>query len=150
MPPENLNERILILAPTGRDAELASAALQKAGLIAEICPTIEDLCAAVEHGVGAAMITEEALDAKAMTCLRQSLEKQGAWSDLPLVIFTSNPSAEPTVRSFEQLGARANITLIERPIRVKTMVSATVAALRARRRQYEIRDLVGELEQRVE
>ncbi|HEY0156207.1 MAG TPA: ATP-binding protein [Thermoanaerobaculia bacterium] len=150
MPPENLSERILILAPTGRDAELASAALRGAGITAEICPTIEGLCAAVGQGVGAVMVTEEALDAAGMRCLRDTLEKQLPWSDLPLVIFTSNPSAELTVRSFEQLGARANVTLIERPIRVKTMVSATQASLRARRRQYEIRDLVEELEKRVE
>jgi signal transduction histidine kinase/CheY-like chemotaxis protein len=151
LPPEHLiNERILILAPTGRDAELARAALRNAGITAEVCPTIEGLCSGVQEGVGAAIITEEALDAAGMRCLRETLETQPAWSDVPLVIFTSKPSAELTARSFEQLGARANVTLIERPIRVKTMISATVAALRARRRQYEIRDLVGELETRVE
>jgi signal transduction histidine kinase/CheY-like chemotaxis protein len=144
------NERVLILAPTGRDAELACAALHNAGLAASICPDMERLCAALTHGAGAVIVTEEALDAGAMRCLRETLEKQPAWSDLPLVIFTSKPSAELTVRSFEQLGARANVTLVERPIRVKTMVSAAIAALRARRRQYEIRDLVEELERRVE
>ena len=134
----------------GRDAELACAALTNAGLAASICPDIDRLCEALAGGAGAAIITEEALDLAAMRCLRESLEKQPAWSDLPLVIFTSKPSVELTVRSFEQLGAHANVTLIERPIRVKTMVSATIAALRARRRQYEIRDLVEELERRVE
>ncbi len=149
MLPKNPNERVLILAPRGRDAELACAALRGAGLEAEICLSIEALCAETGRGVGAAVITEEALDASAMRCLRDSLEQQPPWSDLPLVIFTSMPSAELTVRSFEQLGARANITLIERPIRVKTMISAAVASLRARRRQYEVRDLVEELERRV-
>jgi signal transduction histidine kinase/CheY-like chemotaxis protein len=149
LPPENLNERVLILAPTGRDAELACAALLGAGLEAQICPSIDTLCGEIERGAGAAIITEEALDTASMRSLRESLETHPAWSDLPLVIFTSKPSAELTVRSFEQLGARANITLIERPIRVKTMISATVASLRARRRQYEVRDLVAELERRV-
>jgi signal transduction histidine kinase/ActR/RegA family two-component response regulator len=149
LPRENLNERVLILAPTGRDAELACSALSRAGIPAQVCPTVEGMCELVEQGAGAAMVTEEALSSKSMQCLREALEKQTPWSDLPLVIFTSNPSAELTVRSFEQLGARANITLIERPIRVKTMVSATIAALRARRRQYEVRDLVEELERRV-
>ncbi|MEA2464103.1 MAG: hypothetical protein QOJ98_1850 [Acidobacteriota bacterium] len=149
MPPESLNERILILAPTGRDAELACAALRNAGLQAEICPTVEALCSEMERGVGAAILTEEALNAAAMRCVREALEKQPPWSDVPLVIFTSKPSAELTVRSFEQLGGRANVTLIERPIRIKTMISAAVASLRARRRQYEVRDLVRELERRV-
>src|SRR4029079_8255384 len=70
-------------------------------------------------------------------------------ADIPLIIFVSRPSAELTVRSFEALGARANVTLIERPGRVQTMISAAEAALRARRRQYEVRDLLSELEQRV-
>ena len=150
MPTEARNERILILAPTGRDAELARAALTSANLIAEPVEDIGALCGGIQEGCGAAILTEEALDAQAMQTLRTELEKQPAWSDLPLLIFTSRPTAELAVRSFEQLGARANITLIERPIRVKTMTSAARAALRARYRQYEVRDLVDELERRVE
>lgn len=150
MPTEARNERILILAPTGRDAELARAALTSAGLVAEAVEDIEVLCVGVAEGCGAAILTEEALDAGAMQCLREELEKQPAWSDLPLLIFTSRPTAELAVHSFEQLGARANITMIERPIRVKTMTSAAKAALRARRRQYEVHDLVVELERRVQ
>ena len=147
---ETRNERILILAPTGRDAELACAALQSANLNAEAAGDIETLCRGIDEGCGAALLTEEALDLRAMECLRAQLEKQPPWSDLPLLIFTSRPTAELAVRSFEQLGARANITLIERPIRVKTMTSAARAALRARWRQYEVRDLVDELERRLE
>ena len=144
------NERVLILAPTGRDAELARSTLRGAGLAAETVPNVDALCAAIGEGCGAAIITEEALTAAAMQCLRDELQKQPAWSDLPLLIFTSRPSAELAVRSFEQLGASANVTMIERPVRVKTMISAAQAALRARRRQYEVRTLLGELEHRVE
>lgn len=150
MATEARNERIAILAPTGRDAELASAALRNAKLTAEPVPDIDALCRAIGEGCGAVLVTEEALTAPAMKMLRAELERQPAWSDVPLLVFTSRPSAELTVRSFEQLGARANVTMIERPIRVKTMLSAAYAAMRARRRQYEVRDLVEELEQRVE
>jgi signal transduction histidine kinase len=111
---------------------------------------MDDLCGRIAEGAGAAMITEEALTVASMQCLRDELENQPAWADLPLLIFTSQPSAELTVRSLERLGSRANTSLIERPIRVKTMLSAARAALRARRRQYEIRDLVGQLQRRVE
>jgi signal transduction histidine kinase/ActR/RegA family two-component response regulator len=147
---EARNERVLILAPTGRDAELACGALRSAGFTAESVEDIDALCRRLAEGCGAIILTEEALNAKAMQCLRDELEKLPAWSDPPLLIFTSRPSAELVVRSFEQLGARANMTMVERPIRVKTMVSAARAALRARRRQYEVRDLVDELERRVE
>jgi signal transduction histidine kinase/CheY-like chemotaxis protein len=144
------SERILVLAPTGRDATLAATAIGGAGIAAEVCATMEALCDAIEEGAGAALITDEALNSKAMQCLAAVLEKQPPWSDLPLMIFTVQPSAEITVRSFEQLGARANVTIIERPIRVKTMVAAAQAALRARRRQYEIRDLLDQLHRRVD
>jgi signal transduction histidine kinase/CheY-like chemotaxis protein len=150
LPPDARSERILILAPTGRDAQLTRNALREAGLRAEAMPDIDTLCTEIEGGAGTALVTEEALNNAAMQCLREVLERQPAWSDLPLLVFTSQPSAELTVRSFEQLGARANIIMIERPIRVKTMISAAQAALRARRRQYEVRELVEELQQRLE
>lgn len=147
---DELDNRILILAPTGRDAALAAEAFAAAGFTAVVCSDIDELCRRIEEGAGAALITEEALTSAAMKCLREVLEKQPAWADLPLLIFTSQPSAELAVHSLERLGARANTSLIERPIRVKTMLSAARAALRARRRQYEIRDLVVQLQRRVE
>jgi signal transduction histidine kinase len=143
-------ERILILAPTGRDADLAARALAQAGLTAGVCPTIESFCASIVEGAGAGILTEEALSHDAMACLREAIEKQPAWSDFPLMIFTSKPASESGVTSFEAAGPRANITLIERPVRVKTMISAAETALRARRRQYEVRDLLDELHHRVD
>jgi signal transduction histidine kinase/ActR/RegA family two-component response regulator len=140
---------VLILAPTGRDAQLSCEALRAAGLLAEIVPDATTLCRGIEEGCGAMIVTEEALNFEAMRCIREELDRQPAWSDPPLLVFTSRPSAELSVRSFEQLGSRANVTMIERPIRIKTMVSTVRAALRARRRQYEVHDLVEELEQRV-
>jgi signal transduction histidine kinase len=147
---DETNDRILILAPTGRDAALAAEAFTEAGMTALPCRDMEDLCRRIEEGAGAAMITEEALTTASMPCLRELLDAQPPWADLPLLIFTSQPWAELTVRSLERLGARANTSLIERPIRVKTMLSAAKSALRARHRQYEIRDLVAQLQTRVE
>jgi signal transduction histidine kinase len=66
------------------------------------------------------------------------------------MIFTSKPASEGGGTSFDAAGPRANITLIERPVRVKTMISAAETALRARRRQYEVRDLLDELHHRVD
>jgi signal transduction histidine kinase/ActR/RegA family two-component response regulator len=143
------SERILVLAPTGRDADLASAALTAAHLSCTVCANMEELCAHIETDAGAALITEEALTSPAMKCLSEALDTQPPWSDFPLIIFTSQPSDDVSARSFEPLGARSNVTLIERPIRVKTMISAARAALRARRRQYEVRELVRELERSV-
>ena len=148
--PSALNGRVLILAPIGRDAQLAAAALRSARLEGATCRDIETLCAELRDGAGAVMITEEALSAHAMSCLREILERQPPWSDLPLIVFTSQPFAEIPTHSFEGLGSHANMTLLERPIRVKTMISAVQTALRARHRQYEVRDLVDQLHRRIE
>ena len=145
-----VNERVLILAPTGRDADLASSALQRAGFVSETMKSPEDFCRKLSEGAGAAIITEEALSMKAMLAISACLEEQPAWSDLPLLIFTSQPSVEMAIHSFEALGTRANVTMIERPIRVKTMITAITAAVRARKRQYQVRELLEELERRVE
>jgi signal transduction histidine kinase/ActR/RegA family two-component response regulator len=148
-PAPGVDERILILAPTGKDAELASAALRAAGISAQVSYDVEELCSEVDRGAGAVIVTEEALDMRALACLRDALAAQPAWSDLPLLVFTYRISEDENSRSLEKLGSRANVTMIERPIRVKTMVSAAQSALRARRRQYEVRNLVFELERRV-
>ncbi|HKO01672.1 MAG TPA: histidine kinase dimerization/phospho-acceptor domain-containing protein, partial [Thermoanaerobaculia bacterium] len=143
-------ERILILAPTGRDSSLAAIALQESRFATERCATMQELCDRIDEAAGAVMITEEALSNDAMDCLSEALDRQPAWSDLPLLIFTSQPALDMGPRSFERIGRRANITLVERPIRVKTLISAVETALRARRRQYEVRNLLSELERRIE
>ncbi len=107
---EARNERVLILAPTGRDAELACGALRSAGLFAETVADIDALCRGVEEGCGALLITEEALNRNAMQCLRDELERLPAWSDPPLLVFTSRPSAELAVPSFEQAGFDVHLT----------------------------------------
>jgi signal transduction histidine kinase/CheY-like chemotaxis protein len=148
--PQPLNDRVLILTPTGRDAQLAAVALRDAGLPCMVCRDIDELCDEIARGAGAAMVTEEALTSAAMKCLREVIERQPPWSDFPLVLFTSQPQEDRQSRSFEMLGGHANVTLLERPIRVKTMVSAAQSALRARTRQYEVRNLVDELHHRIQ
>jgi signal transduction histidine kinase/ActR/RegA family two-component response regulator len=143
-------ERILVLAPTGRDAALAVTALEQAGFACESCRDMDELCQTIEEGAGAVMITEEALTTPSMQCLAEVLDRQAPWSDLPLLVFTSQPALDPGPRSFEGIGPRANVTLVERPIRVKTLISAVETALRARRRQYEVRVLLRELERRID
>src|SRR5678809_1338427 len=43
-------------------------------------------------------------------------------------------------RALDQLASHANVTLLERPVRVATIVTVLRSALRARRRQYDVRD----------
>jgi len=57
------------------------------------------------------------------------------------------PSGEKLAALFRTV---ANVTLLQRPIRLVTLVSAIDSALQSRRRQYQVRDLLGDLRQAVE
>jgi signal transduction histidine kinase/ActR/RegA family two-component response regulator len=141
--------RVLIVAPIGRDADLMCSHLEAAGIRCDIRPNIEDLCDDVNDGAGALMLTEEALTPSAMPRLARVLDSQAAWSDVPLIILTGESSFEGQPRTFAPFGRRTNVTFIDRPVRIKSLVSAAQSALRARQRQYQIRDLMQTLEDRV-
>ena len=135
------DERVLLLAPTGRDAHLIGKVLEEAGVVAEACGGIEEFCRKMSEGAGAAFITEEALTEHALQCLVAALGEQPPWSDFPLVVLTSGGGSVPAnLGVLRTLTDAGNVTLIERPTRVITLVSALHAALRARRRQYEVRE----------
>ncbi|HZH90678.1 MAG TPA: ATP-binding protein [Pyrinomonadaceae bacterium] len=138
---DTTDERVLLLAPTGRDALMVATVLGEAGVTAEACSDIDDFCRKFSDGAGAAFITEEALNATALECLVEAVGKQPPWSDFPLVVLTSGGGDDPPrLAVLKTLAAAGNVTLIERPTRVITLVSALHAALRARRRQYEVRE----------
>jgi signal transduction histidine kinase/ActR/RegA family two-component response regulator len=139
--PDKGDERVLILAPTGRDASLTGKYLAEAGITVEPCLTMEELCAELSPAAGAALISEEALTPTALQCLVEALGQQPAWSDFPLVILTGGGNATPAnLGILKSLGEVGNMTLIERPTRVITLVTALQSALRARRRQYQVKE----------
>jgi signal transduction histidine kinase len=143
---DHLAERILVLAPTGRDAPLICTVLRQANLFAQRCGDIAELCAALEGGAAAVLITEEALDPASLKKLIEALERQPSWSDIPILLLTGREFAESSVRPLRFLGPLRNVTLLERPIRLLILISAVRVALRARKRQYELRDYLEERE----
>ena len=148
--PEDLEYRVLVLAPTGRDAVLASQVLLHAGIHAWICPSFDDLQLEIARGAGALLLTEEALDAASMEGLARIFASQLPWSDLPLLVFSGGGRrVEPNHEPVRQLTQLANVTLLDRPTRKVTLTSAVRVALRARRRQYQVRDLLLELHRGV-
>lgn len=138
--------RILIFAPTGNDAGLTAGFLRAAGLTPEIMPDLATLNVQAREGCGAILIAEEALSSRAATDLFTALKQQEAWSDIPVALITSGGVAsEQRLQRLRSFGAEGNVTLLERPFRPGTLVSALEVALRARRRQYEVRRLLAEL-----
>ena len=133
-----------MLAPVGHDVALSSEVIDRFGLSSRIYSDMRALCAELATATGAVLLTEEALTADSAAWLVEALADQPAWSDLPLLIVT--PGGESTATSrrlLDLLGPRANVTLLERPTRPVVLISALNMALRARRHQYEMRDLLA-------
>jgi signal transduction histidine kinase len=137
-------QRILLLAPTGKDARLSQAFLAEAGLVCTICSSITALCAGLEEGAGVLLVTEETLTAEGMRQLQAALTRQPTWSDIPIVVLTNGVNSIISAYALENLG---NVMLLARPVHIATLVSTVRTALRARMRQYQIREHLLEREQ---
>jgi two-component system, sensor histidine kinase len=61
--------RVCVLAPTGRDAAVTANVLAEEGLSPGICASIDELCARIAKGSGAAIIAAEALGPAALNLL---------------------------------------------------------------------------------
>ena len=137
--------RVLVLAPRDRDGRVLCEVLHQAGLHTERCATVEELGQHLQLGAGAAVLPTEALSAARLRVLVHVVDRQPVWSALPFLLLTGGGASTRASRQqltlLEQL---KTITLLERPLRKVTLVSAVQAALRLRRRQYEIRDYLVE------
>jgi PAS domain S-box-containing protein len=140
------SERAVILAPMGRDASVAAALIREAGYHAYICGDLAALVHEIEGGAGLAVIADEAIKTADLRALMQWLNAQPSWSDFPIVLLThqgGGPERNPdAVRLGQVLG---NVTFIERPFHPTTLVSVVGSAVRARRRQYQTRAILGDL-----
>ncbi len=141
------DQLVLILAPTGRDGSLACQVLRdRAHLATYSCRDVPELCGQILRGAGAAIIAEEAMDDDSARQIINTLAGQLPWSDLPVIILAQ--SADDMVRANPEplaaLRQRGNVTVLDRPLRIVTLVTTVQAALRARARQYEVRDLLEE------
>src|SRR6266550_4135841 len=93
--PSNSEERLLVLAPTRKDAALTCQCLGKADIFAEACAGLEDLCHQLATGVGAAFLAEEALTPAAIQGLVDTLSRQPSWSLIPLIVLTRGVETNP-------------------------------------------------------
>jgi signal transduction histidine kinase len=143
----SLEDRILVLAPTGRDADMTSAALAGAGFRALPCASMAAACAAIDESAGALLVAEEALKGPAFDTLAGVLERQEQWSDLPIVLLAGAAFNESSDRTGRLLGPLRNVMVLERPVRIGVLVTAMRVALRARKRQYDLRQDLSRREQ---
>src|SRR3954465_11874302 len=138
---------VLVLSPEAKDADLAATVLHGAKIPAQICQDLLDLTSRLTDETNALLISEEGLVRAELRQLLEKLKAQPAWSDVPVIILTApGGSDRASVQTLEIFGPAANVTLLERPLRSVTLISAVKVAVRARTRQLQVRDLIAERE----
>jgi PAS domain S-box-containing protein len=145
--------RILVLAPQGRDAEIARALLKEGGITSEVCVDLPAFERALGEDTCFAVLTEDALRTADLRVVASRVNAQPAWSDLPFIILTQRGGGADrnsgAARLSDLLG---NVTFLERPFHPTTFVSVARTAFKARQRQYEARgqiELLHESEERL-
>jgi signal transduction histidine kinase len=141
----NNDERVLIIAPVGQDAEAMAALLDAQGLETQICNGSDEYSRQITDRAGALLLTEEALEPVQGSLLLDALKAQPPWSELPLIILTSGGESRRAGLLNLAAAAAGTVTLLERPISTLTLIRSVQVALRSRRRQYQVRDLVAQL-----
>ena len=137
--------RALILAPNGRDADVAAQLLRSVDVGALICDNAAMLLERIEGGAGLAIVVEEALVNVDLAPFKRWVDEQPSWSDFPFIILTSRSTAAPHPFTATLTDVLGNVSFLERPFRQTSLVSLVRTALRGRVRQYEARSRLEEL-----
>ena len=133
----NLDDRILVWAPA-RDGQLTCGFLTEIGFSCVNCESWTEFRAELSEGVGAVVLAGEYLSESVLANLRAIIDDQPPWSDLPVIVVARTSPRAHT----DPFGMLGNLSLLQRPVSLDTLRSTVSAALRARRRQYQIRDLL--------
>ncbi|MGE0871900.1 MAG: ATP-binding protein [Kofleriaceae bacterium] len=136
---------IVIWTESERDAELAVQLLQRHALNGRTCAEFDKFLTQLSEA-GCVLITAESLTVDRRARLRDVLAQQPPWSDLPILLFAPRGADRESdaQQASELLG---NVTVLERPVRARTLLSAVAAALRARRRQFQAREAIRRRDQ---
>lgn len=139
--------RVLVLVAESKDSRSIPPVLDKIGAEPFMCSSPEQMSTELDKGAGAILLDEETLSLPANRCLTTFLENQPSWSELPIIILLRHGPETGLARS--ALLLPADVTIIERPVRVNTLVAIIRSALRSRLRQYLVRDQMRERERLV-
>jgi signal transduction histidine kinase len=135
--------RALVFTPSGRDGALLCQMLERAGIDTCQCRGAEEAAREMARGAGALIVADEALTPALIASLTHAVKTQPGWSDFPLILLTSRGAVTPqSEQRREMRHSLGNVLLLERPVRPESMLSTVQGALRARQRQYEVREQV--------
>ncbi|HEX8603574.1 MAG TPA: response regulator [Pseudoduganella sp.] len=141
---ERGEERVLVLAPRGRDAEVIAGVVGRHGVPCETVADFGELAAGIMAGAAVALVTDEALATAEMAPLHAWLAAQEPWSDFPIIVLLSRRIGAAVGASKAMIEALGNVILLERPLSAEALGSTIGSALRARHRQYQARAVLAD------
>jgi PAS domain S-box-containing protein len=134
---------VLVLTPTGRDAQLICRLLEKAGVAFFCCDSLEDMIAMIAEGKGPAIIAEEALaDNSLCKELLGIIEAQPEWSELPILILRGRRRRADCI---EELAKKWSVEVLQRPLEVPDFVSIVRSTVLSRKRQIRLKKTTEQL-----
>jgi signal transduction histidine kinase/ActR/RegA family two-component response regulator len=131
-----------VLLPIGRDAELVRTVFEKQNVEIFVCTSMHGLLLKIRDQCGPFIVGDEAVSEKSLHELTELLNNQPDWSNLPGIILIGRADQ---MRRFDMLAVHSEISLIQRPVRRPVFTSVIRSAIEARRRQYQVRDLLEDL-----
>ena len=134
----DLESRVLLHAPLGKDALIAARVLASAGIETFTCASLHDVLQELDRGAGALLAMEETLTLTSLKQLGAWIERQPHWSDIPVLVVTYQGADSPDLQVVME--TLRNLTLLERPVRTRALISTVKSALTARMRQYQVRE----------
>lgn len=141
-------ERVLLLTP-GVPTGTVESVLDEASFLFSSFTSVQELYDALRDGAGAVVVTDEAVTEDAVRLLTRMLKRRPPWSNLPIIILTERqPQSLPGIGALDLFTSDTggNLTILERPVHPVTLTTVLRSSLRARRRQYQVRDLLHGLE----
>lgn len=135
-----------MLALRGRDSAVISQILGQQSINCTECGSVAELAAHLDDDASAAIVTEESLDGVLDSELASRLGNQPPWSDFPFILLATKRVGKRPAAAVAVLETLGNVVLLERPIHSDTLFQAVQSALRGRRRQWEARRHLAELQ----
>ena len=114
------------------------------GLCVIHCASLNELAHRLSEQTDFILLTEEALVSSSLQAIQRNLRKQEPWSDIPIILLASaGPTPSRWTTAFvSKLAGNASISILERPVRVPTIISVLHTAKRARNRQRQVQGLL--------
>jgi two-component sensor histidine kinase len=134
--------KVVVLAPVGRDAQIATSILSQYRISALSCATLEEALPLLDEA-HCLVIAEEALINSNRSQFATWLENQPGWSDFPIVLLTMRGAEFDKRLSFLD----RYLIVLERPFLASSLANSVRSALRARSRQLEVKKYIEEKEE---